>query len=571
MKNIEITNENDDYFDFEENAKKVEEIFKNQLNSHFKSNKNDSNNDQNEYNLPLSLSSISNSKSNKKMLSDEKIDKGKSSKSEIICDLKEKYSHHKLNERYYNNKNIKESRYEKNTSEISNSNYSPISLNYDNNFKINSKLTQIDKFHDKIKENLNDNKDFLKIEDQQQNSNLNICNTPNETKTISNELHEYITNSNNSLSLPKLNFDLLNNKENDQLNTNSIYNLILTTNNLTDVSFREDERLKVFELKLKADLKDTIFDFGIDEKINSKTLRKFLKLKTLIKEFSDILPNELKPFFKSLMDSVLNNMDYVLIYYNLNYSKVFELDQKITEMSKLIDEKKSQIEKLTSIIIKSQNQRANNLNLNSNEKKQTKEDEQNRTFKPNFNENNNVKKFTNTINEDINNRYDEEKYNFPLQINQINNLKIKKNRSYNGLINLKNNKNTINISSNSCKYKRNTLTSSFEKNKNNMYDKDVKDNYLIKTNSCNMTKIKLKNNDIFNNKFNFSKIDFRNYKSLLVSSSTNNFKEKRNNKFTQPNVVSKSNSKSKSKSKSNISEKVNTNFISSGRNKNIYL
>lgn len=27
MKNIETTNENDDYFDFEENAKKVEEIF----------------------------------------------------------------------------------------------------------------------------------------------------------------------------------------------------------------------------------------------------------------------------------------------------------------------------------------------------------------------------------------------------------------------------------------------------------------------------------------------------------------------------------------------------------------
>lgn len=551
--------------------RRLKKFFKNQLNSHFKSNKNDSNNDQNEYNLPLSLSSISNSKSNKKILSDEKE---KNSKLEIICDLKEKYSHHKLNERYYNSKSNKEFRHKKKASEISNSNNSPINPNYDkNNFKINSKLTQIDKLNDKIKENLNDNKDFLKIEDQQQNSNMNICNTPNETKTISNELHEYISNSNNSLNLPKLNFDLLNNKENEQLNTNSIYNLILTTNNLTDVSFREDERLKLFELKLKADLKDSIFDFGIDEKINSKTLRKFLKLKTLIKEFSDILPNELKPFFKSLMDSVLNNMDYVLIYYNLNYSKVFELNQQISEMSKLIDEKKSQIENLTSIIIKSQNQKTNNSisNSNSHEKKQTKVDEQNKKcIKPNFHEVNNIKKFTNNLNEDINNRYNEEKYNFPLQINQIANKKIDKNRSYNGLIYLKNNKNSNNISSNSCKYKRNTLTSSIEKNKNNTCDKDFKDNYLIKTNSCNMAKIKLKKNDIFCNKFNFSKIDFRNYKSLIVSSSTNNFKERRNNKFNQQNIDSKSNSKSKSKSKSNISETVNTNFISSGRNKNIY-
>lgn len=136
-------------------------------------------------------------------------------------------------------------------------------------------------------------------------------------------------------------------------------NLILTTKNLTEVSFNGDEKLKSFEAKLESTVEECKLELNIEEKITSKNSKKIYKLKKLYKEFLDIIPYDYLLSCKKLFEAILLNIDYLVIYYNLNIKQIEDSKGRNSELEESISKLNVKIEDLTKTLI----ERSNSLQI----------------------------------------------------------------------------------------------------------------------------------------------------------------------------------------------------------------
>ena len=133
----------------------------------------------------------------------------------------------------------------------------------------------------------------------------------------------------NLIQNTKNELDNINFKKQEETTNPFSPNYILTTKNLTEVSFNDnydpqEEKFKLLESKI-TELK---LEVNLEEKIDSKTLKKLSKTKNLIKEFLEIMPHQIAQTSKKIFDLLLHNIDYLVVFYNLNLNVLSDIKLK---------------------------------------------------------------------------------------------------------------------------------------------------------------------------------------------------------------------------------------------------